>query len=175
MTFFFKGEGRFGVHRQAGVLRCTSGGEVLLVTEASGQQRCVHCRWACPKFLRQTFHEWAAQSIAQCDWAAAYYQVQREDMSEAPKNGAIMAPAEGATAPLVDGTGRVAREVRNAPALRDTTSLLQRFSIPSGTHRIEKEHRHEGIEHTAPQQSRRKPKRGPRNGLALVRVQKIAR
>jgi len=42
------------------------------VTEASGQQRWVHWRWGCPKFLRQTFHEWAAKSIAQCDWAAAY-------------------------------------------------------------------------------------------------------
>lgn len=49
------------------------------VTEASGNQHWVHWRWSCPKFLRQTFHEWAAQSILQCDWAAAYYQVQRED------------------------------------------------------------------------------------------------
>ena len=52
------------------------------VTEASGQQRWVHWRWGCPKFLRQTFHEWAAQSIAQCDWAAAYYRVQREDKNK---------------------------------------------------------------------------------------------
>jgi len=49
------------------------------VTEASGNQHWVHWRWSCPKFLRQTFHEWAAQSILQCDWAAAFYQVQRED------------------------------------------------------------------------------------------------
>ena len=52
------------------------------VTEASGQQLWVHWRWGCPKFLRQTFHEWAAQSIAQCDWAAAYYRVQREDKNK---------------------------------------------------------------------------------------------
>jgi transposase len=49
------------------------------VTVQSGNQHWVHWRWSCPKFLRQTFHEWAAQSIQHCDWAAAYYQVQRED------------------------------------------------------------------------------------------------
>jgi transposase len=49
------------------------------VTETSGNQHWVHWRWSCPKFLRQTFQEWAAQTIQQCDWAAAYYQVQRED------------------------------------------------------------------------------------------------
>jgi hypothetical protein len=31
---------------------------------ASGKQRWVHWRWACPIFLRQTFHEWALHSIA---------------------------------------------------------------------------------------------------------------
>lgn len=49
------------------------------VTEASGQQCWVHWRWCCPKFLRQTFHEWAAQTIQHCDWAAAYYRAQRDD------------------------------------------------------------------------------------------------
>ena len=33
---------------------------------------------ACPKFLRQTFHEWAGDSIACCDWVRAYYQQQPE-------------------------------------------------------------------------------------------------
>ena len=49
------------------------------VTETSGNQHWVHWRWSCPKFLRQTFQEWAAQTIQQCDWAAAYYRVQRDD------------------------------------------------------------------------------------------------
>jgi hypothetical protein len=31
-------------------------------------------RRACPKFLRQTFHEFAAQSIPTSTWAKAYYQ-----------------------------------------------------------------------------------------------------
>jgi transposase len=48
------------------------------VTEASGQQKWVHWRWSCPKFLRQTFQEWAGLTMQDCDWAAAYYQVQRD-------------------------------------------------------------------------------------------------
>src|SRR5262244_1437200 len=48
------------------------------VTERSGKKKWVHFRWACPKFLRQSFHEWAGHSIAQAVWARAYYQRQRE-------------------------------------------------------------------------------------------------
>jgi transposase len=48
------------------------------VTERSGKKKWVHFRWACPKFLRQSFHEWAGHSIAQSVWARAYYQQQRE-------------------------------------------------------------------------------------------------
>ena len=44
------------------------------VKEASGNTEIVHMRWACPKFQRQTFHEWAACSIPQCGWAKAYYE-----------------------------------------------------------------------------------------------------
>lgn len=48
------------------------------VTEQSGRQKWVHRRWACPKFLLQTFHEFAKQTIAWCDWSKAYYEQQRE-------------------------------------------------------------------------------------------------
>jgi transposase len=48
------------------------------VTVRSGQQQWIHFRWACPKFLRQTFHEYAAHSIVQCAWAREFYQHQRE-------------------------------------------------------------------------------------------------
>jgi transposase len=48
------------------------------VTERSGKSEWVHFRWACPLFLRQTFHEWAGHSVAYCDWARAYYQQQRD-------------------------------------------------------------------------------------------------
>jgi hypothetical protein len=48
------------------------------VTERSGKRKWVHFRWACPKFLRQSFHEWAGHSISQSAWARAYYQQQRD-------------------------------------------------------------------------------------------------
>jgi hypothetical protein len=44
------------------------------VTERRGKKKWVHFRWACSKFLRQSFHEWAGHSIAQSVWARAYYQ-----------------------------------------------------------------------------------------------------
>jgi transposase len=48
------------------------------VTERSGKKKWVHFRWACPKFLRQSFHEWAGHAIAHSQWARSYYQQQRE-------------------------------------------------------------------------------------------------
>jgi hypothetical protein len=53
-------------------------GGIAPVTERSGKRKWVHFRWASPKFLRQSFHEWAGHSIAQSVWARAYYQRQRE-------------------------------------------------------------------------------------------------
>ena len=47
------------------------------VKEQSGQKRWIHWRWGAPTFLRQTFVEWAGQTVLQCDWAKAYYQQQR--------------------------------------------------------------------------------------------------
>jgi transposase len=47
------------------------------VIEQSGKSKWVHFRHACPKFLRQTFHEWAGHSIAFCEWARLYYDQQR--------------------------------------------------------------------------------------------------
>ncbi len=47
------------------------------VIERSGQSIWIHRRQACPKFLRQTFHEFAGQSIHHCDWAKAVYLQQR--------------------------------------------------------------------------------------------------
>jgi transposase len=34
-------------------------------------------RWACPKFLRQSFHEFARCSVSHCAWAKAFYDGQR--------------------------------------------------------------------------------------------------
>lgn len=47
------------------------------VTERSGKKSWVHWRWQCPKFLRQSFVEWAAQTINKSFWAGAYYRQQR--------------------------------------------------------------------------------------------------
>ena len=43
----------------------------------SGKKASVHFRQACPKFLRQSFHEFAGCSIRYCDWAKALYEAQR--------------------------------------------------------------------------------------------------
>jgi transposase len=47
------------------------------VTERSGQKHWIHWRWQCPTFLRQTFVEWAAQTINKSYWAGLYYYQQR--------------------------------------------------------------------------------------------------
>jgi transposase len=46
------------------------------VTIQSGRMNVVRSRWACPKFMRQTFHEYAGQSINGSGWAKAYYDIQ---------------------------------------------------------------------------------------------------
>ena len=48
------------------------------VIERSGKQSWTHWRWSCPKFLRQTFHEFAKNSIPYSTWASAYYEQQKK-------------------------------------------------------------------------------------------------
>lgn len=48
------------------------------VKKASGTVTLIQWRIACPKFLRQSFQEYADESIKQSIWARAYYQMQRE-------------------------------------------------------------------------------------------------
>ena len=47
------------------------------VTRASGKTTTVSMRWACPKFLRQTFHEFARCSIRYSGWAKAYVDMRK--------------------------------------------------------------------------------------------------
>ncbi|HEX3083410.1 MAG TPA: IS110 family transposase [Pyrinomonadaceae bacterium] len=47
------------------------------IIERSGKQFRIRWRYFCPKFFRQTFHEFAAQSIQDSFWARAYYSSQR--------------------------------------------------------------------------------------------------
>lgn len=46
------------------------------VTERSGKKEWIHWRYSCPKFLRQTFVEWAGLSVRYSFWAKAYYRLQ---------------------------------------------------------------------------------------------------
>jgi transposase len=69
----------FGTQRDrfasAAAVQCYVG--IAPVTESSGKQKWVHWRAACPKFLRQTFHEWAWLSTRTSEWARAFYDQQR--------------------------------------------------------------------------------------------------
>ncbi len=46
------------------------------ITTQSGKTRYVSSRWACTKFLKQTFHEFAGLSIRKSHWAKCYYDQQ---------------------------------------------------------------------------------------------------
>jgi transposase len=48
------------------------------VTERSGKKCWVHWRWGAPRFLRQTFIEWANESRKASVWAKAFYQAQKQ-------------------------------------------------------------------------------------------------
>lgn len=48
------------------------------VTKKSGKQRHVHRRFACPKYLRQTFHEFADCARRFCPWSKARYRMLRD-------------------------------------------------------------------------------------------------
>ena len=50
---------------------------VAPVIERSGKQQWIRWRYFCPKFFRQSFHEYAAESIRHSFWARAYYAMQR--------------------------------------------------------------------------------------------------
>jgi transposase len=50
---------------------------VAPVTKRSGGSCYIHRRYLCPKFHKQSFHEFAKESILWCRWAAAYYLQQR--------------------------------------------------------------------------------------------------
>jgi transposase len=77
LTAFGTDRERFEHSRE---LSCLSG--TAPVRKASGKKTGkhanVHFRHACPKFLRQSFHEFSACSIRYCSWAKACYQSQRD-------------------------------------------------------------------------------------------------
>ncbi len=48
------------------------------VTKQSGGKCYIHRRYCCPKFFKQSFHEYAKESILHSRWAAAHYWQQRQ-------------------------------------------------------------------------------------------------
>jgi len=69
----------FGDHPErypdAGALQKYAG--VAPVREKSGRHLWTHWRWNAPTFLRQSFVEWAGQTVVHCSWARAYYHRQK--------------------------------------------------------------------------------------------------
>ncbi|MEH6569524.1 MAG: transposase, partial [Halioglobus sp.] len=61
--------------KNAGELQKYAG--IAPVTERSGQKCWIHWRWHCTTFLRQTFVEWAAQTVRKSFWAGEFYRQQR--------------------------------------------------------------------------------------------------
>lgn len=61
-------------YENAEALQAASG--IAPLTTQSGRQQFVSSRWACSKFMRQTFHEFAGLTIMRCRWAKAFYAMQ---------------------------------------------------------------------------------------------------
>ena len=62
-------------YASANRLQCFSG--IAPVLKQSGKSHRVQRRYRCPKFLRQSFHEYAGESIRHSTWARAYYAQQK--------------------------------------------------------------------------------------------------
>ena len=79
-TFSARLLGFFGSDREkydcASALQKHSG--VAPLTKQSGKMHFVHRRYACNKFTRQSFVEWAGQTIINSLWAKAYYKQQKD-------------------------------------------------------------------------------------------------
>ena len=64
--------------RYASALAIQQYSGIAPVTERSGNRCWVHWRWGCPKFVRQSFHEYANESIRHSLWARAFYASQQQ-------------------------------------------------------------------------------------------------
>lgn len=62
-------------YTSAGQVQCLSG--IAPITRASGKTLHVSKRIACPKFLRQTFHEFADHARKWSPWSKAFYRMKR--------------------------------------------------------------------------------------------------
>lgn len=68
------GSDRNRYHRAAEVATFTG---IAPVQQKSGRQWLVRFRRSCPKFLRQTLHEWAGHTLTASAWARAFYDAKR--------------------------------------------------------------------------------------------------
>lgn len=82
LAFFGSDRSRY---KDASSIQKDSG--VAPVTKQSGKKHFVHRRYACKKFDRQTFVEWAGQTISKSLWAKAYYEQQK---SKGHRNQSIL-------------------------------------------------------------------------------------
>jgi transposase len=69
LAFFGTDRSRF-----AAALNVQSFTGIAPVTKSSGKSKVVYARAACPKFDRQTFHEFSRLSVTHCQWARNYVQ-----------------------------------------------------------------------------------------------------
>ena len=58
-------------------IQCLDG--IVPVRDQSGSSETVRFRWACAKFRRQSWVEFADQSTRQCSWAKAFYDKRKHD------------------------------------------------------------------------------------------------
>jgi len=69
----------FGANRErfqhSDEMNCLSG--VAPVVNRSGKYCWIHWRYSCPTFLRQTFVEWARQTLRYSFWAKEFYDKKR--------------------------------------------------------------------------------------------------
>src|SRR6266705_2683515 len=81
------------------------------VTESSGKSSWVHFRFACSKFLRQSFHEWAALSIPHSQWGARLLRAAVSPGQEAPCGGAgVSLQMDSHNLSLLEGARGLRRE-----------------------------------------------------------------
>ena len=109
-------------YQNAHEMQCASG--IAPVTVASGRTRIIQFRRACPKFLRQTFHEWAQHSMKSCRWARVYYDQLRASR-QAPPCRASRFGVQVATysVPLLERRSHVRRiKIRRQPQEEELSS-----------------------------------------------------
>lgn len=62
-------------YESANDVQCRSG--IAPITDRSGKSKVVRQRFACPTFLRQTFHEYADHARRWSGWSRAFYELKR--------------------------------------------------------------------------------------------------